>query len=199
MVRLCDSAETKCSLRLCTFQSLCGFSPRCDIRRVRPHLRMRTNTSSNPPDLFRGFLHCYDKNIYGTRPVAREFQHGLVRYYRGPDNPPLGDTVGRFLTDPERVINGIFDSGRGAYRTSRTIPRTATDASGSDARRRWPCGPALTAGLRLTPIRESLSSQSHPRHRRQSRLPVSRRSRRLGKRRDSAGCPGYSLLSLSLR
>ncbi len=62
-----------------------------------------------PPDLFCGFLHCYYKDIYGTRPVARELQHGLVWYYCGLDKPPSRDTVDRFLTDLEHVIDDVFD------------------------------------------------------------------------------------------
>ncbi|ELY92801.1 ISH11-type transposase ISHwa14 [Natrialba taiwanensis DSM 12281] len=47
-----------------------------------PSKRGRTRVHK-PPDLFRGFLHCYYKNIYGTRPVTRELQHALVWYYCG--------------------------------------------------------------------------------------------------------------------
>ena len=62
-----------------------------------------------PPDLFRGFLHCYYEDVYGTRPIARELQHSLVWYYCGLDKPPSRDTVDRFLTDLEYVIDDVFD------------------------------------------------------------------------------------------
>ena len=62
-----------------------------------------------PPDLFRAFLHCYYEDVYGTRPVTRELQHGLVWYYCGLDKPPSRDTVDRFLTDLEHVIDDVFD------------------------------------------------------------------------------------------
>jgi hypothetical protein len=62
-----------------------------------------------PPDLFRGFLHCYYENVYGTRPVTRELQHSLVWYYCGLDKPPSRDTIDRFLTDLEHVIDDVFD------------------------------------------------------------------------------------------
>jgi hypothetical protein len=31
-----------------------------------------------PPELMRGFLHCYYRNIYGIRPVERELQNGCL-------------------------------------------------------------------------------------------------------------------------
>ncbi|WEL28118.1 Transposase, IS5 family (plasmid) [Haloferax volcanii] len=63
-----------------------------------------------PPDLFRGFLHCYYEDVYGTRPVTQELQHSLIWYYCGLDKPPSRDTVDRFLTDLEHVIDDVFDS-----------------------------------------------------------------------------------------
>jgi hypothetical protein len=62
-----------------------------------------------PPDLFRGFLHCHYEDVYGTHPVTRELQHGLVWYYCGLDKPPSRDTIDHFLTDLEHVIDYIFD------------------------------------------------------------------------------------------
>ncbi len=62
-----------------------------------------------PPDLFRGFLQYYYEDVYGTRPVTRELQHSLVWYYCGLDKPPPRDTVDRFLTDLEHVIDDVFD------------------------------------------------------------------------------------------
>ncbi len=64
-----------------------------------------------PPDLFCAVLHFhwYYENIYGTRPVTRELQHGLVWYYCGPDKPSSRDTIDRFLTDLKHVIDDVFD------------------------------------------------------------------------------------------
>ena len=72
-----------------------------------PARRGRTRVHK-PPDLFCGFLHCYYENVYGTRPVTRELQHSLVWYYCGLDKPPSRDTVDRFLTDLEHVIDDIL-------------------------------------------------------------------------------------------
>jgi hypothetical protein len=63
-----------------------------------------------PPDLFRDFLHCYYEDVYGTRPVTRELQNGLVWYYCGFDKPLSRDTVDRFLTDLEHVVDDVFDT-----------------------------------------------------------------------------------------
>ena len=53
------------------------FSAR--LRCVRP-LEAGANTSASAPDLFRELLHCYYEDVYGTRPVTRELQDGLVWY-----------------------------------------------------------------------------------------------------------------------
>ena len=62
-----------------------------------------------PPELMRGFLHCYYKDIYGIRPVARELQKPLVWLSCGFDRPPSRDAVDRFLTDLEHVVDDVFD------------------------------------------------------------------------------------------
>ena len=72
-----------------------------------PASRGRTRIHQ-PPDLFCGFLHCYYEDVYGTRPVTRELQNGLVWYYCGLDKPPSRDTIDRFLTDLEHVIDDVF-------------------------------------------------------------------------------------------
>ena len=72
-----------------------------------PSNRGRTRIHQ-PPDLFCGFLHCYYEDVYGTRPVTRELQNGLVWYYCGLDKPPSRDTIDRFLTDLEHVIDDVF-------------------------------------------------------------------------------------------
>ena len=75
------------------------FAP-CKRGRTRVH---------EPPELFRGFLHCYYEDVYGTRPVARELQKPLVWLSCGFDRPPLRDAVDRFLTDLEHVVDDVFD------------------------------------------------------------------------------------------
>jgi len=62
-----------------------------------------------PPELIRGFLHCYYKDIYGIRPVARELQNTVVWLSCGFDRPPSRDAVDRFLTDLEHVVDEVFD------------------------------------------------------------------------------------------
>jgi len=67
------------------------------------------NTRSSPPALFRAFLHCYYKNVYGIRPVTRELQNTVVWLSCGFDRPPSRDAVDRFLTDLEHVVDEVFD------------------------------------------------------------------------------------------
>jgi hypothetical protein len=62
-----------------------------------------------PPELMRGFLHCYYKGIYGIRPVNRELQNTIVWLSYGFDRPPSRDMVDCFLTDLEHVVGNVFD------------------------------------------------------------------------------------------
>ena len=62
-----------------------------------------------PPEMMRGFLHCYYKDIYGIRPVARELNNTLVWLSCGFKRPPSRDAVDRFLTDLEHVVDEVFD------------------------------------------------------------------------------------------
>jgi len=62
-----------------------------------------------PPELMRGFLHCYYKNIYGIRPVERDLQNTVVWLSCGFDRPPSRDAVDRFLTDLEHVVDEVFN------------------------------------------------------------------------------------------
>ena len=73
-----------------------------------PSQRGRTRVHE-PPELFRGFLHCYYENVYGTRPITRELQNPLVWRCCGFDRPPSRDAVDRFLTDIEHVGDDIFE------------------------------------------------------------------------------------------
>jgi hypothetical protein len=58
--------------------------------------------------MMRGFLHCYYKDIYGIRLVARELNNTVVWLSCGFDLPPSRDAVDRFLTDLEHVVEEIF-------------------------------------------------------------------------------------------
>jgi len=72
-------------------------------------LRRGRTRDHHPPALFRAFLHCYYKNVYGIRPVTRELQNTVVWLSCGFDRPPSRDAVDRFLTDLEHVVDEVFD------------------------------------------------------------------------------------------
>jgi len=82
------------------------FSKKFDV--FAPARRGRTR-DHHPPALFRAFLHCYYKNVYGIRPVTRELQNTVVWLSCGFDRPPSRDAVDRFLTDLEHVVDEVFD------------------------------------------------------------------------------------------
>ena len=73
-----------------------------------PSLTGRTR-DHEPPEMMREYLHCYYHDIYGIRPVAREFQNTFVWLSCGFDRPPSRDAVNRFLTDLEDVVDDVFD------------------------------------------------------------------------------------------
>jgi len=87
--------ETLALFEHLSFEFLEGFDvfAPAETGRTREH---------EPPELMRGFLHCYYKDIYGIRPVERELQNTVVWLSCGFDRPPSRDAVDRFLTDLSR-------------------------------------------------------------------------------------------------
>lgn len=57
----------------------------------------------------RGVLHCYSKDIYGTRPVEQELNNTFVWLSYGFDRPPSSDVVDRFLSDHEHVVDDVVE------------------------------------------------------------------------------------------
>ena len=94
--------ETLALFEYLSFEFLKGFDvfAPAETRRIRDH---------EPPELMRGFLHCYYKDVYGIRPVERELRNTVVWLSCGFDRPPSRDTVNRFLTDLEQVVGEVFD------------------------------------------------------------------------------------------
>ena len=82
-----------------------GFLTEYDV--FAPARRGRTR-DHEPPELFCGFLHCYYKNIYGTRPVTRELRNDPIWLGCGFDRPPSRDAVDRFLTDLGHIVEDVF-------------------------------------------------------------------------------------------
>ena len=80
----------------------------CLTSMCRP-LEAGANTSLRTTRPLCGFLHCYYENVCGTRPVIRKLQHSRVWYYCGLNKSPSGDTVDRFPTGLEHVIDDISD------------------------------------------------------------------------------------------
>jgi len=67
------------------------------------------NTRSSPPALFRAFLHCYYKNVYGIRPVTRELQNTVVWLGQQVDRP-TAERRGRSLPHrPRTRRRRVFD------------------------------------------------------------------------------------------
>ena len=132
-----------------------------------PSKRGRTRVHQ-PPGLFCGFLHCYYKDIYGTRPVARELQHGLVWYYCGLTKPPSRDTIDRFLTDLEHVVDEVFDrlveqaAARGLLDSTYSIDSTHIEAIHYNDAASWNYDPTAEEYQRVIEWSTWLSTHSEP-------------------------------------
>ncbi|MFB6283577.1 MAG: hypothetical protein ABEK59_06545 [Halobacteria archaeon] len=62
-----------------------------------------------PPELLQAFLHCYHKEIYGTRPIEREISEGLLWKLLGFPRPPSRHVVNKFLDDLGEIIEEVFE------------------------------------------------------------------------------------------
>ncbi|MFB6284273.1 MAG: transposase [Halobacteria archaeon] len=62
-----------------------------------------------PPELLQAFLHCYHKEIYGTRPVEREISGGILWKLLGFPRTPSRHVVNKFLNDLGEVIEDVFE------------------------------------------------------------------------------------------
>jgi len=90
------------------------------------------STDHHPPALFRAFLHCYYKNVYGIRPVTRELQNTVVWLSCGFDRPPSRPrSIASSPTSNTSSTRSSFSSSRppaAAWIACPSIPRTPDDA-----------------------------------------------------------------------
>jgi len=77
---------------------------------VRSPARRGRTRDHHPPALFRAFLHCYYKNVYGIRPVTRELQNTVVWLSCGFDRSTAVERRGRSLPHrPRTRRRRVFD------------------------------------------------------------------------------------------
>lgn len=60
------------------------------------------------PELFKGVLYCFSRDIYGIKEVARELQDKLVWRQCGFERAPSYQSVHRFFTDFALVAEDVF-------------------------------------------------------------------------------------------
>jgi len=72
-----------------------------------PDSRGRTRVHE-PPELLKGVLHCFYRDIYGPRPMARELHNEDVWRQCGFEHPPSRRTLSRFITDFALVAEDVF-------------------------------------------------------------------------------------------
>jgi hypothetical protein len=62
-----------------------------------------------PPDLLKGVLYCFSREIYSPEEIARELRDELLYLQCGFDNPPSHQSIRRFLTDIALVVDDVFE------------------------------------------------------------------------------------------
>ncbi|MCU4744822.1 transposase [Halobacteria archaeon AArc-xg1-1] len=72
-----------------------------------PDSRGRTRVH-DPPELLKGVLHCFYRDIYGLRPMERELRNEDVWRQCGFERPPSRWTLDRFITDFAVVAEEVF-------------------------------------------------------------------------------------------
>lgn len=60
------------------------------------------------PDLLRGVLYCFSRDIYSPEAIASELQDGLLYRQCGFDSPPSHQSIRRFITDVSLIVEDIF-------------------------------------------------------------------------------------------
>ena len=61
-----------------------------------------------PPELLKGVLYCFSREIYSPEEIARELRDELLYLQCGFDKPPSHQTIRRFLTDIALVVEDVF-------------------------------------------------------------------------------------------
>jgi hypothetical protein len=61
-----------------------------------------------PPELFRGLLHCFYNNIYAPKAMEQELANDDIWPVCGFDRPPSRRTIGRFIDDLSGVVKEVF-------------------------------------------------------------------------------------------
>lgn len=78
-----------------------------EFRVFAPDPRGRTR-EFDPPELFRGLLHCFYNDIYEPEAMAQELANDDVWPVCGFDRPPSRRTIGRFIDDLSGVVEDVF-------------------------------------------------------------------------------------------
>jgi hypothetical protein len=72
-----------------------------------PDQRGRTR-AHEPPELLKGVVQCFYRDIYAPRPMARELHNEDVWRQCSSEGPPSRRTLSRFITDFELVAEDVF-------------------------------------------------------------------------------------------
>jgi len=61
-----------------------------------------------PPELLKGVLYCFSRNIFSPEEIAKELQDELLYLQCGFDSPPSHESIRRFLIDLSVVVEDVF-------------------------------------------------------------------------------------------
>lgn len=62
-----------------------------------------------PPELLKGVLYCFSRELYSPEEIARELRDELLYLQCGFDSPPSHQTIRRFLTDLALIVEDVFE------------------------------------------------------------------------------------------
>jgi transposase len=94
------------TIPLALFEQL-DFSFLTDFPVFAPTGRGRTR-EHEPPELLKGVLYCFSREIYSAEVIARELRDELLYLQCGFDSPPSHQSIRRFLTDIALVVEDVF-------------------------------------------------------------------------------------------
>lgn len=95
------------------------------------------------PELLRGVLYCFSRDISRPEGIARELQDGLLYRECGFDSPPSHQSIRRFITDVSLVVENVIGDlveevdGRDLLDNTFRIDSTDVHADSRDEETSW--------------------------------------------------------------
>ena len=105
-----------------------------------------------PPELLKGVLYCFSREIYSPEEIGRELRDELLYRQCGFDSPPSHQSIRRFLTDVALVVDDVFEylveqvAARDLLDNTFRIDSTDVHADPRDGEASWNYDPTAETG-----------------------------------------------------